>query len=462
MVQTSKSDIASQLSKLRTSFKSGTNAAIEHRKSALQKLKSSIKKHEDAIAQALFQDLHKPAFEAFTAEIGLVNQEIDHTLKHLDAWCSKQKVPTPLTAITAHCEVVPQPKGVVLIISPWNYPYQLLMAPLVSAIAAGNVCVLKPSELAPHTAKAVTSLIQDTFSPEQCLVFEGDASVTTELLQFGFDHVFFTGSTRVGRIVAKSCAESLTPCTLELGGKSPCVVDDTANLKQAAKRIVWGKFLNAGQTCVAPDYIVVHAKVRSTLVEHFKYYIKKFYGADPATSPDFGRIINVAQFDRLSSLITGGSAIHGGRRLRDEKYIEPTIVEGVDLSHPLMKEEIFGPILPVIAWNDKTELLSILEAHPNPLAFYIFSKDDDFIANLTSKQSFGGGCINHTLQHLSSPDLPFGGIRQSGIGAYHGKTGFDLFTHYKSLLHAGPIDVSLKYPKYSHTALKLARFFQGL
>ena len=446
-----------QIYHMRRHFISGATLEPAARKKHLESLRDTIRKYQNEIFDALKKDLGKHPFEAFATEISLVMEEIKVALEHCETWSAPIAVSTSFAAAPAESTVYPQPKGVVLIISPWNYPFQLLFAPLVAAIAAGNCCVVKPSELSPETTAITARIIREALPKDVVSCFEGDASVSTELLRHAWDHIFFTGSTRVGKIVAKAAVEHFTPVTLELGGKSPCIVDDTANIKAAAKRIVWGKFVNAGQTCVAPDYLLVHESVKPALVDAMRVYIRKFFGEDPMKSESYGRIINFANYERVAALITGGTAVHGGRRDRTERYIEPTLLDGVTVDHPSMAEEIFGPVLPIITWREKGQIYSTLEANSHPLAFYLFTKDKLFAKELINRVPFGGGCINHTLLHLSNPEMPFGGIRQSGMGAYHGKTGFDTFTHYKSILQAGILDNPIKYQPYSSWKMKLLK-----
>ncbi len=442
---------------MRRHFRSGATLALEGRKRHLDNLRQAIRKNEQDILTALHKDLGKNPVEGFMTEIALIMEEIKYALENLDQWASPIPVSTTLAALPARSTIYPQPKGLVLIISPWNYPFQLLFAPLVAAIAAGNVCIVKPSELSPHTTAVTARIIREAFPTDLVSCVEGGPEVSQELLRHAWDHIFFTGSTHVGKIIARAAAEHLTPATLELGGKSPCIVDQTARIKSAAKRIVWGKFVNAGQTCVAPDYLLVHESVKAPLIEAMKEYIRKFFGEDPVKSKYYGRIINFAHYERIAALITGGTAVHGGRRDRSERYIEPTLLDGVTIDHPSMAEEIFGPLLPIITWREKGQIYNALEANPNPLAFYVFTEDKAFAKEMIDLVPFGGGCVNHTLIHLSNPDLPFGGVRHSGIGAYHGKTGFDTFTHHKSVLEAGWLDNRIKYPPYSGWKLKLLK-----
>jgi len=442
---------------MRRHFRSGATQALPSRRRQLEQLRDGIKKYEPMILAALKQDLGKPEFEAFASEIALVKEEIRLAVANLEEWASAESVTTPFTVGPARASIYKQPKGVVLIISPWNYPFQLTMSPLVAALAAGNVCVLKPSELSSATTTVIMTMLRECLSSDVVYCVEGDGQVAAELLKHAWDHVFFTGSTRVGKLVAKACAEHLTPCTLELGGKSPAIIDASASIKAAARKIAWGKFLNAGQTCIAPDYVLVHESIKDAFVAELRAIIRKFYGDDPQKSPDYGRIINHHHYDRLSALITSGSAILGGRRDRVDRYIEPTIIDGATLDHPAMAEEIFGPVLPILTWRETGQIYKVLDANPNPLAFYLFTKNSSFEEELRNNVSFGGGCINHTLLHIACSDLPFGGVRQSGMGMSRGKFGFDAFTHQKSIFKAG-FDFGFQYPKYRRWKYKLLRW----
>lgn len=450
--------ISDHIYHMRRYFRSGATLSLASRKRQLENLRDGLKKYEPQILAALKQDLGKSSFEGFATEIALVMDELRLALEKLDEWSSPLSVPTHLGAAPGSSKIYPQPRGVILIISPWNYPFQLSISPLIAALAAGNICVLKPSELSSATTAITVTILRECLSPDVVYCVEGDAAVSTELLKHAWDHVFFTGSTRVGKLVAKACAEHLTPFTLELGGKSPAIVDRDVNIKDAARKIAWGKFMNAGQTCIGVDYLLIHESVKDEFIAELKACIRKFYGEDPQKSPDYGRIINFSHYERLSALITSGTAIHGGKRDRADRYIEPTIIDGVTMDHPAMAEEIFGPILPVMTWREKGQLYPILEAHPNPLALYLFTKDKSFEEEIRTSIPFGGGCVNHTLLHISGTDMPFGGIRQSGIGSYHGKFGFDTFTHQKSIFKAGLVDLPLKYPKYKAWKFKLLRW----
>ncbi len=439
---------------LRSVFRTGVTLEVEHREKLLINLKNEILKLEPEIFAALHQDLGKCEFEARATETGFTVSDINHTLDQLEEWTSITQSLAPIASQPASARVIPSPKGTVLIIAPWNYPFQLSIAPLVSAIAAGNTVAVKPSELTPNVSKIIKKLIDHAFPAGEVQCVLGGVDVSTELLRQPFNHFFFTGGAKVGKIVAHAAAEQLAGVTLELGGKSPCIVDKSAEITQTARRIAWGKALNAGQTCVAPDYVIVHDDIHDALVDALKTEWKSFYGDDPETSPDYGRIVNEQHFDRLDAILkaTKGN-IHGGRRHRDRRFFEPTLLTGVDTKDASMSDEIFGPILPIFKWNKYADIDFILEQHPDPLALYVFTETSSFADRFLTQRSFGGGCVNHIAHHLGSPNLPFGGIRTSGVGQYHGKYGFDAFTHYKGILDASTkFDVKLKYPPYGQRA----------
>lgn len=448
--------------KIRDIFRTGITRSVEHREKCLRRLRHEILRLEPEILEALHQDLRKPEFESRATETGFVVIEINHVLDHLDRWTQPIDGIAPLTAQPATTRIIPSPKGTVLIISPWNYPFQLAMAPLIAAIAAGNTVVLKPSELTPTVANVIKKIIDATFPDGEVQCVLGGPEAAAELLKEPFNHFFFTGSTRIGKIVAHAAAEQLASATLELGGKSPCVIHPTADITLSARRIAWGKALNAGQTCVAPDYLLVHSKIHDALVDAIKSEWRNFYGNSPMNSRDYGRIVNHPHFDRLEQILksTKGT-VHGGSTDRLQKFIEPTLITGVDSDDTSMAEEIFGPILPVMTWNEESDLERIIEQNPDPLAFYVFSGDQKFSERLLSNYSFGGGCVNHTVHHVACPDLPFGGIRASGSGQYHGKFGFDTFTHYKGILNAATLfDVKLGYPPYNDRARLLTWLYR--
>lgn len=442
-------------------FESGATKAYAFRRKQLRILKEAVKSNEKEILHALYIDLHKSTAEAYGTEIGFLYQEIAYILRHLNDWMKPQRVPTPLMAQPASSYIYREPLGLTLLIAPWNYPFQLLMAPLAGAIAGGNCAVLKPSEEAPHTAAVIDKLIHDHFPKEYISVIQGDGSVLVpDMLQrFRFDHVFFTGSAAVGKKIMAAAADKLTPVTLELGGKSPCIVDETARPDLAARRIALGKFINAGQTCVAPDYLLVHRSVRDELLQKLKHTIQAFFGADPSSSESYGRIIHRKRFDRICELLRKGTIITGGETASETLYIAPTILTDVSVEDPIMQEEIFGPVLPVLTFDRIEEVPEIIDRNARPLALYLFTQNKQTEQFILNKISFGGGCINDTLMHLSNPNLPFGGVGNSGTGAYHGRYSFQTFTHAKGILKSNSsIDVPFRYPPYSRFAERLLRF----
>ena len=449
---------------LRTSQRRGVLRDLEARRTQLRQLQRMLVEREDTFLAAMATDLGKPAMEAYGAEVGLVVGEIKAALKSIDAWCAPERVKVPLAFKPGAAEIVPEPLGVVLIIAPWNYPLQLLLAPLVPAIAAGNTAVLKPSEVAPATAAAMAELIPQYLDEGVVTVVTGGADETTALLAEQFDHIFYTGNGTVGRIVMAAAAQHLTPVTLELGGKSPAIVTADADIEVAARRIAWGKFVNAGQTCVAPDYVLVDATVEDQLMGALLRAVHDFYGDDPASSPDYGRIVNERHWDRLTALLDddGGyeSVICGGHGNRDERFVPPTVLAGVKPNAAVMQEEIFGPILPVLAVEDVTEAIAFVNDRDKPLALYVFTSNDDVADRVIAGTSAGGVCVNHTVLHVAVGDLPFGGIGPSGMGAYHGKTGFDTFSHRKAVLRKPTKpDPSIMYPPYKSWKYKLVRRF---
>lgn len=440
-----------------TYFLSGATRSYEFRVEQLHRLKAAIQRYESEIMAALKQDLGKPDLEAYAGEVGFVYAELSHVLKELKTWMRPQRVSTPLTLQPGKSFVISEPLGKVLIISPWNYPFQLLIAPLIGALAAGNCAVLKPSELAPHTAQVVERLIGEIFAREYVAVVQGGVEASEALLARKWDHIFFTGSSSVGRIVARAAAEHLTPVTLELGGKSPCIVDRDTDLDVTARRVAWGKFFNAGQTCVAPDYLLVDAAVKEPLLERLIRQIGEFFGPDPAQSEDYARIISPRHFDRLVGLLAEGRLVIGGQHDRATRYIAPTIMDEPPLTAPVMQEEIFGPILPVLTYRTLDEAIHLVRQFPKPLALYLFSNSEATQQRILSELSFGGGCINNTLMHLSNPHLPFGGVGESGMGAYHGKFSFETFSHRKSIVQSSQgLDPKVVYQPYKGK-LKLVR-----
>ncbi|BAZ30055.1 aldehyde dehydrogenase [Cylindrospermum sp. NIES-4074] len=440
------SDVVSQQ---RAYFSTGETKKINFRLEKLRTIQQVIIENEQAIIQALQADLHKPELEAVTSEIILMLNEIAHTIKHLKTWAKPKKAGVPLYLFPASSRILPEPLGVVLIIGAWNYPFQLIILPLLGAIAAGNCAILKPSEIATHTSRFLSEIIPKYFEPTYIAVVEGGVETNQKLLAEKFDHIFFTGSPSVGKIVMAAAAKHLTSVTLELGGKNPCIVDADIHLEHAAKRIIWGKFINAGQTCIAPDYLLVDKQIKDKLLSSFGKHLKQFYGDHPETSPDYARIITQKHFDRLSNFLKNGKILIGGETNQTELYIAPTLIDGVSLADPVMQEEIFGPILPIIEYNDITEAIALINSQPKPLALYFFSQNKNLQQRVLQETSSGGVCINETVLQFNVASLPFGGVGNSGIGSYHGKASFDTFSHYKSVLqNSFWLDIKLRYPPY--------------
>jgi aldehyde dehydrogenase (NAD+) len=430
-------------------FKSGQTLAIEYRLMQLKKLYKAIRGSENAIFDALHADFNKPAFESFATEVALVQAEIKYFLRNLPNLMRPQRVKSSLASLPASSHIYREPFGRSLIIGPWNYPVQLIFIPLVGAIAAGNCVLLKPSELTEKTTALIAKLIHDCFDEAYVAVVEGGPEVSTELLSKQFDHIFFTGSVRVGKIVYQAAAKHLTPCVLELGGKSPCIVDADANLDLAARRIVWGKFVNGGQTCVAPDYLLAHKSIKAALMSKIVDQIKHHYGENPKTSPDFPRIINQRNFERLKKLLKNSRVAAGGETDASERYIAPTVLDEVDWQDEVMQDEIFGPILPVMEFEKLDDALKHISERPKPLALYYFSSKKTNKEKVLQQVSFGGGCINDTLLHFGSHSIPVGGVGNSGLGAYHGKESFLAFSHSKGIVKKRTsIDIPLRYPPY--------------
>jgi aldehyde dehydrogenase (NAD+) len=440
-----------QLQSLRRYFDGYNTYSYEFRKKQLEKLKAAVLKHERDLFQALYTDLKKSAEEAWVTEVGFLVAEINHTLKHLRKWMKRERVATNLLNFPSKSFVYKEPLGVVLIIGPWNYPLQLLLTPLVGAIAAGNCAVLKPSEFSPATAAVVKRMIEENFPEEYILYAEGDGAVVIPDMvnHFRFDHIFYTGSTIVGKLIYEMAAKQLVPVTLELGGKSPCIVESDANITVAAKRIGLAKFSNAGQMCVAPDYILVHESVKEKFLAALKSTIQQLFTEDPSSSYNFGKIINDRQFNRLISYLQQGEVAHGGRYDTTKLYIEPTVLDNVPLEAAVMGEEIFGPILPVISFKDFEQAKDIVERNANPLAFYVFTESSEKENQWIKKVAFGGGCVNNASWHLTNFNLPFGGKGNSGTGAYHGKYSFDVFSHKKAVMKTPTwFDPKIKYPPF--------------
>lgn len=452
--------ILSSLQRLRDYFDSGITKNYDFRKAQLKKLKASILKHEQDLYDALYADLKKSPEETWVTETGFVISELNAAIKNLYQWMQPETVDTNLLNLPSTSKILKEPLGVVLIIGPWNYPFQLLINPLIGAIAAGNCVVLKPSEFALATGAVMKKIIEDVFPSEYILYVQGDgAKVVPEMMNnFSFDHVFYTGSTSVGKIIYKMAAERLVPVTLELGGKSPCVVESDANIKVAARRIAMTKFSNAGQMCVAPDYVIIHESIKEKFISAIKETVEQFFGGKPEQNDNYGKIINEKQFDRIAGYLSNGKIVFGGRTDRKNLFIEPTLLDEVKVNDAVMNDEIFGPVMPVLTFKTKGEALSIIEGHPDPLAFYVFTsskaKENDWLNSVAS----GGSCVNNTSWHLTNHNLPFGGRGFSGTGNYHGKYSFDTFTHKKAVLKTPTwFDPAIKYPPFKGK-LKLFRW----
>ena len=441
-----------RMAALRGRFDSGATRPYAARRKALKALKEAVREHEEELLTAMYSDMRKPRFEAYLGDIGLVHAEIDHALEHLDTWMQAERPRTPLSLQVATSEIRPEPLGVVLIIAPWNYPVLLVLSPLVGALAAGNCAVVKPSNEAPATAAVIEKMIAKAFDPEHVAVVQGAGSIVgPQLIEpHRFDHIFFTGSQNVGRKILAMAAPHLTPVTLELGGKSPAIVDATADVERAAQCIAWSRFFNAGQTCIASDHALVHASVIERFHEALAKSITRFYGNDPKASPHFARIVNDKRFNAVNAFLEDGRVVIGGQHDASERYIAPTVLTAVSLDSPVMKEEIFGPVLPVIPWTEKEEVLAIVARNSHPLASYVFSSDRKAQRFFTERFPFGGGCINHCMLHFGNPELTFGGVGNSGMGRYHGKATFDLFSHHKGVVHASTLFAhGLQFPPYS-------------
>lgn len=451
-------EIEKVLQSQRDFFKTQQTKSLAFRKMYLEKLRRLIISNENMLYEAIYKDFGKSKFDTFTTEISFILNDIDYYLKNLNSLSRPKKVGTNLVNQLGKSKIHSEPLGNILVIGAWNYPYQLSLSPIIAAIAAGNCCILKPSEIAENTMKAMSTIVNENFPSEYLYVYEGGIDETTELLKLRFDKIFFTGSTKVGKIVYKAAAEQLTPVVLELGGKSPVIVTKNANLEVAAKRIVWGKFLNAGQTCVAPDYLLVEESIQEQFLEMLRKYIKEFqYLPD---SEQYTKIINHRNFQRLVRLIDKEKIYFGGSSDEEKRYIEPTILHHIDWSDPIMEEEIFGPILPVIGFQNYNMALNAILEKEKPLAAYLFTNHTEEKENFTQRLSFGGGCINDVVMHLSNDHLPFGGVGNSGIGNYHGKFGFEAFSHQKAVLEKTTWgEPNIKYPPYSEKKLSWIKRF---
>ncbi|MFU0828199.1 MAG: Aldehyde dehydrogenase [Lachnoclostridium sp.] len=466
-------EISDIVKKQREYFNSGKTKSVPFRLHALKRLKTVILSNESRIYAALKEDLNKSEFESYMTEVGMVLEEINTLIKHTPKWAAAKYVSTPLSQFAGRSFILPEPYGVVLVMSPWNYPFQLSITPLVGAIAAGNCVVLKPSAYAPNVSRVLADILSACFPKKYVAVIQGGREENQELLDQKFDYIFFTGGAKVGRLVMEKASKNLTPVSLELGGKSPCIVDKTADLNLAAKRIAFGKFLNAGQTCVAPDYLFVQEDVKKELVIYLKKYIKEFFGNEPLKNPDYPKIINEKHYNRIMGLIKGEKVIEGGYgqggSIPDKDTgskgfvpyrIAPTLIDDVSKDSAIMQEEIFGPVLPIMTFKHIREVTEYVNARPKPLALYLFTTNKKIEKYVLKNISFGGGCINDTIIHLANPKLGFGGVGESGMGSYHGKYSFDTFSHKKSIIKkANWIDLPVRYHPYNSLKERMIHFF---
>lgn len=444
----------------RNFFQTGATLPVSFRIDALRRLYKEVSGYETEIHDALRKDLGKSGFESYMCETGLVLEEISYMLKHVRRFAREKTVLTPLAQFHSRSYKKPSPYGVTLVMSPWNYPFMLTLSPLVDALAAGNTAVVKPSAYSPYTSEVIRQILTKCFDPRYVAVVTGGRAENACLLREHFDYIFFTGSQSVGKEVMRNAAEHLTPVTLELGGKSPCIVDQTANIRLAAKRIVFGKYLNCGQTCVAPDYVYCHRSVRDRLIKEVQRQIRRQYGKKPLDNGDYGKIINEKHFDRIVGLIDQNKVVYGGNSDRSALRIEPTVMNNVTFSDAVMQEEIFGPVMPVLTFDNLDEVIRNINAMPHPLALYLFTSNRSTAKKITARCGFGGGCINDTIIHLATTEMGFGGFGESGMGSYHGKTGFDTFTHYKSIVDKKTwLDLPMRYQPYRRLHGKMVRFF---
>jgi len=453
-------EISETVQKQHRFFNTGTTREVSFRIDQLKKLRQLLEEHEEEIYEALKNDFKKPRFETFGTELMLVYDEIDHAVKHIKSWSRPEKVRDTLFTFPSKNYIYRQPYGVVLVIGAWNYPIQLCLNPAVGALAAGNCVIIKPSEFASHSSSILKTIINQHFEEEYLHVIEGEAEEAQQLLNEPLDYIFYTGSTRVGKIVMEAGARQLTPVTLEMGGKSPAIVDETADLETTAKRIAWGKFINAGQTCVAPDYLYAHEDIKPRLVQLISDAIHTFFGQDPAESPDYARIINTRRFNRLKTFLDNGQQVTGGETNEEDLYIAPTVLDGITWDDPVMQEEVFGPILPVLAFNSLETVTGEINRRPAPLSLYYFTENTTRSERIIEKVRFGGGCINDIAYQFGNRNLPFGGIGESGIGKYHGRASFELFSHKKSILKKSTWpDLPIRYAPYEGKLKWLKKLF---
>lgn len=455
------SGIKEVLEKQRAYFAKGETCDVSFRLNALNTLREAVRRHEKEILDALKSDLGKAPFEAYETEIGIILEELGHTIKNLRKWTAVKRVRVPFMHFKSSCYIYREPYGLSLIMSPWNYPFQLTLAPLIGSMAGGNCSVVKPSAYSPATSSVIARMLGACFEERYIAVIEGGREANNALLEEKFDYIFFTGSVGVGKMVMESASRNLTPLTLELGGKSPCIVDGDANIEIAARRIVWGKFLNAGQTCVAPDYLLAHREIKEPLLKDLKKYIRQFYGEAPLKNEDYPRIVNRRHFERLKGFLDNGDMAAGGEFDENTLRIAPTVLDGIKWEDPVMQEEIFGPVLPVIEFSDISQVISSVNSRPKPLALYLFTTSKATENRVVRSIPFGGGCINDTIVHLASSHMPFGGVGESGMGGYHGKWSFAAFTHEKSILKkSNRIDIKLRYPPYGDKLPLLKKLFR--
>ena len=453
--------ITKLLQSQREFFDTHQTKPLSFRKQQLRVLLDLLIKHENEFTNAIQKDFSKPELETFVSETGYLINEIKHTLSNIENWATPRPVTGSILSFPSSNKIYQEPYGVCLIIAPWNYPLALALSPLIGTIAAGNCAVIKPSELTPYTTRLLSNLISSNFDPDYIKIVEGGKEVSEQLLKEKWDYIFFTGSTRVGKIIMKAAAEHLTPVTLELGGKSPCIVDETANVQLAAKKITYGKFFNAGQTCIAPDYVLVHSSKKEELILQLKKSIESFYGKNPSESPDYARIINDSHFERLKAYLKDGSIEIGGKYDAANRYLSPTVLTNVDIKSSVMQEEIFGSVLPVITFATINEAIKTIRLLPKPLSLYLFSNHSSNKKLVLNSISFGGGAINETLEHYINHNLPFGGTGTSGMGAYHGKYSFDTFSHSKSVLSKSSwFDLPVKYPPYEKKKEIIRKLFK--
>lgn len=458
MINIDNEKILDVLKKQKEYFYEGETKNIDFRIKQLQKLKRAIKDNEKLITEALYKDLHKPEFEAYATEIGYIYDSIGYFIKNLKKWAKVRRVKTPAVHFGSRSYIYAEPYGSVLIVGPFNYPFQLIMEPLIGAISAGNCVVIKPSEYTTNVSKIVYKIIKENFHEKYIEVIEGGKEETSILINSPFDYIFFTGSVAVGKIVMEAAAKNLVPVTLELGGKSPTIVHKDANIESASERIIWGKFMNVGQTCVAPDYLLVHKEIKDQLVSKLIEKIKIFYGNNPKTSKDYGRIVNEKQFSRIKGLINEDKVIFGGDYGVEELYIDPTIMNNVTWEDKVMGEEIFGPVLPILEYENLNEIINKINSRPKPLALYLFTESREVEKKVVENISYGGGCINDTMTHLASPFLPFGGVGTAGVGSYHGQRSFETFSHMKSVLKKSTrFNLKFIFPPYTKKKVAMLR-----